>query len=200
MTTIDFSFSVVGWVAMMTGIVGLLASIFLILFFAVGQPFGTLNDAFIGLAGASSVVLAWMLHSHYRAQSPLLSWAALLVVAIGAFVVAVGSVLVIFRITGYFLSGLYMATGNALIGLWLLGLNYAVWRSDPWPHGLVLLGVVTGVLMALGLVTIPGILKGIDGWESAPWYISYVGLVGGLGWLVLYPVWCILLGRVFTLT
>jgi hypothetical protein len=199
MTTSNFSSFMIGWVAMVTGIVGLLALAFLILFFTIGQPFGTFNDICIGLAAILSALLAWMLYPYYHTQSPLLSQVALFVAVIGALVVAAGSVLVIFGITGYFLSGLYMAAGNALIGLWLLGLNYSVQHSNPWSHGLIISGIVVGVFMALGLATIPGIINGIDTWEPAPWYVIYVGQAGGLGWLVLYPIWCILLGRIFLL-
>jgi hypothetical protein len=87
-----------------------------------------------------------------------------------------------------------------LIGLWLLGLNYSVKQSDPWPHGLITFGIIIGVIMALGLVVAPGIFNGIDSWESAPWYINYIGLPGGIGYLVLFPIWCILFGRTLLLT
>jgi len=49
--------------------------------------------------------------------------------------------------------------------------------------------------MALGLAAIPGFFSDVDGWGTSPWYIKYVGLsASSLGWLVLYPVWCIWLG------
>ena len=82
-----------------------------------------------------------------------------------------------------------------MIGLWLLGLNYSAWQGDSLPHGLIIFGLISGVIMALGLVAIPGIFRGIDtqGYEltvfNAMWWTSTLGL------LVLYPIWCVLLGR-----
>jgi hypothetical protein len=88
-----------------------------------------------------------------------------------------------------------MAVGNALIGLWLLGLNYSAQYGQVWSNGLAISGMVIGAIMALGLMAVPGIFRGIDARESAPRYINYIGLAGSLGWLVLYPAWCIWLGR-----
>lgn len=197
MTTSNFSAMTIGGVTIATGVVGLLALVFIILFFIVGQPFGTLNDICIGSAAILSGVLAWLLSPQVHDQSPLLSQVTFVVALAGALVVAVGSVLVIFGITGWYLAGLYMAVGNALIGLWLLGLNYSAQHDDSWSNGLAISGMVIGVIMLLGLAVIPGILRSIDAWESAPWYVNYVGLAGSLGWLVLYPIWCIGLGRSF---
>ena len=195
MTASSFSSTTIGWVAIAAGIVGLLGLVFIILFFTVGQPFGTLNDICIGLAAVLSAVLAWMLYPQYHAQSPLLSQVALGAALIGALVVAAGSVLVISGVTGWFLAGLYMAVGNGLIGLWLLGLNYSALSSNPWSHGLVIFGLVNGVVMALGLATLPGIFSGTDSMESASWIVNFFGPAGALEYLVLYPIWCVLVGR-----
>jgi hypothetical protein len=197
MTTSNFSAMTIGWVAIATGVTGLLALVFIILLFTVGQPFGTLNDICVGLTAILSAVLAWLVHPQYHAQSPLLGPVALVVALAGALIVTVGCVLVIFGITGWYLAGLYMAVGNALIGLWLLGLNYSAQRGDFWSNGLAIFGIVVAVIMLLGLAAMPGLFNRIDAWESAPWYVNYVGLAGSLGWLVLYPIWCIWLGRSF---
>ena len=199
MITSRFSSLTTAWVAVATGVAGLLALAFIALFFAVGQPFGTLDDGCIGLAAILSGGLAWMLSPPYHSQSPLLSQVALVVAVVGALVVAVGSAPVIFGITGWFLAGISMGAGNALIGLWLLGLSYSALSSTPWSHGLVVAGIVIGVVMALGLMAVPGMFRGTDAWDSAPWHIKYVGQAGALGWLVLYPVWCTWLGRVLWL-
>ncbi|TAK10672.1 MAG: hypothetical protein EPO32_14555 [Anaerolineae bacterium] len=184
-----------GWTAIATGSAGLLALLFIILFFTIGQPFGTLNDIFIGITALLSGILAWMLYAQHHAQSPRYSLIALVLALAGAVVVAIGSTLVVSGKTGWYLAGLYTGFGNAFIGLWLLGLNLSAQQTHPWPQNLITFGVVVGAVMTLGLLTLPGLLKGIDTWGAAPWYVNYIGQVGGLGWLALYPIWCVLLGR-----
>jgi len=193
-----FSPFTIGSVALATGVTGLLALAFIILFFTVGQPFGTLNDICIGLAAILSGLLAWMVYPQYHAQAPLNSQVMLILALAGALVALVGSVLVVFGVTGWFLAGLTMAAGYALIGLWLLGLSYSALHSHSMSHGLVIFGIVIGILMALGLLAIPGIFRGIDAWDTAPWYVN-LGQASGLGYLILYPIWCIWLGRIFLL-
>jgi hypothetical protein len=118
---------------------------------------------------------------------------------IGAILVLVGMTLSIFGLKGWFLSGLYMAAGNAMIGLWLLGLNYAALRDNSLPHGLVIFGLISGLILALGLVTIPGIFSGIDTKEYQFTIFNSIWWVSSLGYLALYPTWCIWLGRILLL-
>jgi len=198
MVTAIFSPSTMGWVALATGVTGILALVFIILLFTVGQPFGALNDICIGLAAILSGLLAWMYYPQYPAQAPLFSQVMLVVALAGALVAVVGSVLVIFGVTGWFLAGLYMAAGYALIGLWVLGLSYSALQSNSMSHGLVIFGMVIGSIMAIGLVAIPGIFHRIDAWDAALWYIN-LGQAGGVGYLILYPIWCIWLGRILLL-
>ena len=190
-----FSSVVMGRVAIAAGIVGLLGFIFIILFFTVGQPFGTLNDVAIGLTAILSVVLIVLLYPRHHAQSPLLSQAALVVSLFGAVLVLVGMTLSISGAKGWFLSGLYMAAGYAMLGLWLLGLNYSALQDNSLSHSLVIFGLVSGVILALGLVTIPGIFRGLDTKEYELTVFNAIWWVSSLGYLVLYPIWCILLGR-----
>ena len=194
MTVFNLSSNVIGWVSISVGIVGLIGLVFIILFFSKGQPFGTLNDICNGLAAIISAVLAWLLYAQGTEESRVLSLIALFLATVGALVVIIGSVLVISGKTGWFKAGLYIAAGNALIGLWLFGLNYSAINSSSWGLGLAIFGLIVGIIMALGLVSIPGIFSGIDSQESASCLFSYVGQAGGLGWLFLYPIWCIILG------
>ena len=93
-------------------------------------------------------------------------------------------------VTGWFLAGLMMHFGYALVGLWLLGLNYCAQRMDTWPRRLVQFGLVSGAIMAIGLLTGPGIVGRVDDPELAPWFVSGAQ-VASLGWLLLYPIWSI---------
>jgi hypothetical protein len=181
----------IGRLAIATGIFGLLALVLLVLFFIADGPFGTLNDICNGITGILSGILAWSLFNKFYDGQVffIFSW-------VGALAVVVGSVLVIFEITGWYLAGLFTSAGYALIGLWLFRLNYSVRQLNLWPMGPVKLGLIAAVIMALGLLTIPAIINRIDSWELGPWYVNDVGQLGSLGYLLLYPLWCILVGRI----
>lgn len=189
-TARGFSSLMVTRLAILTGMVGLLALILLILFFTVGGPFGTLNDICNGLTGILSGIFAWILYAKFRIQ-PIF----LILSLMGTLAVAIGSILVIFEITGWYLAGLYTSAGYALIGVWLFAINSAIRQRTFWLHGLHKLGMIAGTIMTLGLLMIPGIVNRIDAWEAGPWYINYVGQLGAIGYLLLYPIWCILVGE-----
>jgi len=176
--------------AITTGISGLLALVLLILFFTVGGPFGTLNDIFNGLTGLLSGVLAWSLSRRFHAGQGFLIFSSL-----GALSTVLGSILVIYEITGWYLAGLYTSMGYALIGLWVVRWNHSVREQSLLSSRLTRLGLIAGMIMMLGLLMFPAIVNRIDAWELGPWYVNYVGQLGSLGYFVLYPLWCILVGR-----
>jgi hypothetical protein len=195
MTTGTFSPSVVGWVAIATGVAVIVAVINLILMYTVNGPiFGTVNDVFNSIIGILSVVLAWMLYAEFHARSPLMSQVALLLAVVGTVFTIIGSILIIFGYTDFVLAGWYTGVGNALIGLWLAAFCYSILYGSTWPHNLIVFGMVVGAFMAIGLIGIPGIFAGIDSMESMPWYL-YIAFFGYLGTYILYPIWSILFGR-----
>ena len=195
MLTNSLSSVLTGQVAIATGIAGLLGLVFIILFFTVGRPFGTLNDIFIGLTAILSAVLVWLLLPNFSAAPRFLAQALVFVALLGSLVVVVGSVLVISRITGWYLAGLYMAAGNALIGLWLIGLSWSALRADLMPQSLAIFGLITGLILALGLAAVPGIIQRLDPDAYSMSILNIIWGTSALGWLVLYPIWCILVGR-----
>lgn len=162
--------------------------------YTVNQSFGKVNDVFNSVIGISSAVLAWMLYSEYRAQSPLMSQIALALAVVGAIFTIIGSILILFGFTDFMLAGWYSGVGNALIGLWLMVFCYSFLRSDALAHNLAFFGIVAGAFMAIALFGIPGIFAGIDSTESMPWFL-YVAFLGWLGTYILYPIWTIWLGR-----
>ena len=113
---------------------------------------------------------------------------------LGAIFSVIGSILILYEFTGYFLAGLYSALGNALIGVWLLSFCYSMQGSEVLPRRLTGFGFVVAAFMALGLIGIPGIVAGIDSMESMPGYL-FVASLGWFGTYLLYPIWLISLGR-----
>lgn len=171
-----------------TGGVGLLGIVTISLFYTVGGIFGPLNDLCNAAMALLSVGLAWRLRPGPGARFG--RW-LVGVAGLGAAIAVWGSVLVVSRRTGWYLAGLYSTLGFGFIGLWLGQLNTA---AAAWPRGLARFGRLTGAAMALGLLAVPGIARGIDAPATAPWW-AHAGYLGGLGWFVLYPIWCLWLGR-----
>ncbi len=194
MTANDSPSRPLGWLAIAIGGVILIGDVSLILFFTFGSFFGTFNDLCVAFAAILSALLAWMLYPAHRALSSRLSRFLLSAALAGALVAFIGSAFVIFDITGWFLAGLMNFFGYALLGLWLLGLNYSAQRRSTWPRRLVQFGLVSGASMAVGLLTGPGIVGRIDNPDLAPWFV-YVSPVASLGWLLLYPIWSAWLGH-----
>lgn len=191
----EFSPSAVGWFAIATGITGLLGLASIMLFFAIGQPFGTFNDICNGLGAVLSVVLVWVFYSKLHARLPLLSQVILAITVLGAILAVTGSYLAISGARGWYMAGLYTATGYALIGLWLLGLTYGGLQDHSLPRGLAIFGLITGVILLFGLVAIPGIFRGVDSSTYDLTVFNAFWWTSSLGYLTIYPIWCILLGR-----
>jgi len=188
-----------GWIASITGIVAIVGLIFIALFYALiesgGSPFGTLNDLCVALGGILSGILVWMLYPLHRSRAPRASHFALAGGLVGAWLAPLGSSLVIFNITDWLLAGLVTTFGCALIGLWLWGLNYSARRWRAFPRQLAQFGIIAGGVMASGILAGPGILTRTDAIESAQWFVLTALYVGGLGWNILYTIWCIWLGH-----
>ncbi len=185
----------VGGIAVALGLVLVFSVLTLTLFYAVGAPFGALNDWSIGASGllAGALVLAIRAHSHGHSSAAggLLTALAVL----GAALVVVGASLVISDTTGFVLAGLVESFGFALFGCWLVGLSRSMASSGQWPRLLPAIGFATGIVLVIGLVVGPGIIMGLDDMGSAPWWV-WVGFVGWFGIFILLPIWSIWLGTV----
>lgn len=184
----------IAWLALATGGVALLGIVAITLFFTVGGVFGPLNDVCNAAEALLSAALAWALYPVHRARAPRASRFALVAAWVGALVATLGSVWVLSGVTGWYLAGLYTSVGYALIGVWLFGLNYAALHSGLWPRRLAQLGLLVAIGMLVGFLAAPGIVGRIDDPAAAPWFVN-LGLLSGVGWLLLYPWWCLWLGR-----
>jgi hypothetical protein len=181
--------------AVVAGLVTLLSVASLGLFYTLGKPFGAINDWTVGLSGFVSGMLAWAIRARAIVRAPGSATVSTWVAVIGAAVVVAGSALVISQTTGFVLAGLVESLGFALIGLWLIALNRSMGSTSRWPRHLPTLGLVAGIVMALGFVAAPGILMGLDDADTAPAWI-WIAFIGWVGIFFLYPIWCIRFGRV----
>jgi hypothetical protein len=174
------------WAAL-AGLVGLIT---ISLFFWIGQPWGTINDAayLVMFLSLGPVMLA-----HYELGGIVPLWPARL--SLGGAVAAVVAWAVV---QVAFIVGLVQfdydraATGafalssllQAAIGLWIAGASLLAGR---WlPSGVRILGMLAGsgtVVMAVGML-----LGGLN---------HPLTLAGGVGYGLVLPVWAWLLGRVF---
>lgn len=179
-----------GRLAVATGAIAAGGAVCLAAYFAIGGPFGTVNDIANGTAGVLSAVLAWRLRHAIAGRARDLALGAAIG---GAALTAIGSGLVVSGTTGFFLAGLVSSLGFAGIGAWLVALNRSADPPARWPRRLRTLGVAAGGLMALGVLQSPGIVLRLDDMATAPGWI-WIGSLGWLGTFVAYPAWAIWMG------
>lgn len=189
------NFVTIGRTAIASGISAILAVLFLGMMATINIFFGTLNDILNSVVAILIAVLAWMLRSQFHAKESLMSQVTLGLTVIGAILAVIGSVLVIFRFTGFVLAGWYTGIGYALLGIWLAAFCYSMLGNDVFPNKLIVFGIVTGIAIATGLLSVFGILSGLDSFEAMPWYLN-ISYLAFLGIYILYPVWAIWFGRV----
>lgn len=151
-----------------------LAAAFYIVFAIAGEPWGTLNDIATGLLAILVAQFVWSTRGHWRPPG----W-ALCAGLVGATVAVLGSALVVFHVTGWFLAGLVTTLGFAGVGTWLLAVN----RRESF------MATITGALMTTGVIVLPGVLLRYDDIVHAPFWI-YAGFISWLG-ILLFPWWAV---------
>lgn len=166
---------------------GLVAMVTIVLFFTIGQPWGTLNDIALLVSTAATPILMlafWELGG--LTPTPL----ALVAQLSGWIAVIVWCVVQALFIAGVLdLDYDHAATGGLaveavaliVLGLWIAGANLL---AGSWLNSIRWFGVVSG----LGFVLLPTGL--ILGGASHP--LTYGG---GIGYSVGFPIWAFLMGR-----
>lgn len=178
-------FRLAGWAAYLSAAANIAGAVTLVLFFSVGEPFGTMNDILSSVIALSMIPLALALHQLGRTVSvsgSLLAAGGALV----SMVVAAGvSALLVARLITFAQSYLPTLTAFGMIGAWLVLANLLTRASGGLPWGLIWLGVSAGVGYMLSTV---GFYLGGQ---------NYLLLAaGGLLAAITYPIWAIWLGRV----
>jgi hypothetical protein len=171
-----------GWLSFAVGVIAFVSVGNLVLFFVAGDAFGTINDLGNAAVGILSGLLAW---TSARSELPKAAGshaAAVAIAVLGAGATVVGSVLVLSETTGFLLAGLVTSVGFALIGLWLVAFNWSL-RADQGLSGwLPRTGIAAGAVMAVGLITLPGIVMRVDDMGAAPGWL-WIGFVGWIAYM-----------------
>jgi len=178
-----------GRLALAIGVVAAGSAVCLATYFVVRGPFGTINDLGNATTGVLSAALAWRLR---RRTSSRAGDVAVGAASVGAAFTVIGTALVVSDTTGFLLGGLVSTVGFAGIGAWLLAVNRRE-AAGAWSPRLRALGGAAGALMAVGVLTSPGILLRLDDLETAPAWI-WIGFFGWLGTYVAYPAWALWMG------
>ena len=170
------------WFAILSASAWLIAVITISLFFAIGQPWGTINDLASFVQWAAAIPLVIVINQSQRAHVPI----ALFVAALGlaALVVACGlTVLLLAHVLTFQQQGMPTAIAGGVFGLWL------VLKAALWFGGSPLPGPVPALMALAGIGTV-GVIVGFVAFGSNHWLTYVGGAVGGLA----YPAWGYWLG------
>jgi hypothetical protein len=188
--------------ALVSGVVGLLAGLFLLGFFILepsgvrlaGVSLGSINDVLGAVQFAAFVPVVWALGRRLPATRPVRVATVVAVFAAVAFVVL--SLLLVTDVLTFEQQIGPVVVAILIIFAWLLLVNLVAHRTRALPRSVTRIGVLTGVALFTGLVLVaagyvlPGALGQLGTW------LGYV--LGGLAWLAL-PVYVLLLAtRVFS--
>jgi hypothetical protein len=178
-------FSYAGWSAYVSAAGTLATFVSAILFFSLGQPFGTINDIASVFQVVFMLPLALVLYQLLRPHGQILSF---LTAALGIAGILVGGVIQSLLVAGVIT---YQQTvpffpSGAAIGGWLMLNGYLNLTSHLLPRRLAWAGVLAGVGY---VVTVAGFLLG--GYQNPLFF------AGGLLTVISYSTWAFWLGRVF---
>jgi len=177
--------------ARVLALVGLFNAATIVLLYAGLPLFGPLNDIGVGSAALLQAVLAWRLQAVPFLRVPRL---ALLAAGVGALGAALGSMLVVLNITGWFLASLVTILGYAFLGIWVVAVNRQARIAAGWPLRVTAVGQLIGAIMCVGFVAALALPSGVDDPRTAPWYV-WVSYANGVGWFILLPLWNLWLAR-----
>lgn len=177
-----------GWSAYASAGAAILGMVFIFIFLAAGQPFGSLNDLSIAVQVLLMIPVALALHRALPSgASSTLSLTVLIALVFGVVALATGSVLLVLGKIDLAQSFRPPFNNYWLIGIWLITANLLALNAHTLSGAPVWLGVIVGIawiMLGLGMW-----IGGTAGQQSFP--VAVGGLVGMFG----YIVWGILLAR-----
>jgi hypothetical protein len=173
----------VGWAAYLSAAATIITFVTGILFFTVGQPFGTIQDASSALQVFLMLPIALVLHVLFRARAPALSLLAMVVGIAGMLVAGLLQVLLVFRVVQFESTIRTTLSAGGAIGVWLVVIGVLSLAGGTFPRGLAWSGIVAGggyILLVIGF------------WLGGQQHPLFWG--GSLAAVIGYAVWAIWLG------
>ncbi len=175
---------VAGWSAYVSAAATIIGFVTLILFFSVGQPFGTINDVSSIIIALAILPVLFVLHELHHAVNSTVSLGALILGIVSVLTAALLQTLFVFKVIPGDLSGKIVTVAFGVFGIALVLFNYLVYSSKSFSPQFAIWGSVAGAgyaVVALGFLL---------GGQDHP--LTYVG---GLAAIVAYPVWAIWFGK-----
>jgi len=166
----------VGWSALLAAVATVVGAFFLVLFFAKGQPWGTLNDIASVVLMVATIPVAVALGRLGEQPFGGLAWLVTAIGIVGMAGAALAQILLVARVRTYRQLLPWTLGSGAVVGVWyvlvgLLGLEFVATRN--YPPLLIALAIASGIgFIAIGY----GFWRGN---ERHP-----VSIVGGLVLLV----------------
>ena len=202
----------VAWCTVLSGVIGLVGFIFLLLFYTVEVPamleqgqltdrpqtFGTLNDASFIFVALLLLPGALAFYRSTKTKASAMSLLALVIGIVGLLTMAIIQTLYVSRIiTASPVSDQLITLPFGVVGAWLLLVCIAGRSTRTLPAGLVWLGIASGVGMVLLPVTyfFAGAPQASDLQAEMPGIPALIGFgLGVLGQTLGWPVWATWLG------
>lgn len=183
-TPFDFS-RFAGWSAYLSAVATILGVATLFAFFALGEPFGTMNDILSVVIALTMIVNLLELHRLHRLIAPVVSLAVLLIGVIAMLVAVVFQALLILQIIEFAQTAFIVPLMFGLFGAALMFYGYLSLTGPPLPRGLAALGIIAGA----------GYVLVITGFILNPEGEHPLVIIGGLITVIGYPIWAIWFGR-----
>lgn len=184
MTPFDLS-RFAGWAAYVSGITTVLGVVTLFAFFAVGEPFGTINDLSSIVIALSMIVILFELDSLHRPVAPVVSLVVLIIGVIAMLVAVVFQTLLVLQVIEFAQTAVIVPLAFGVFGAALMIYSYLSLTSQSLPRGLAVLGIIAG---ASYILVITGFFLNPEGEHP-------LTIIGGLLILIGYPIWAIWFGR-----
>lgn len=176
-------FRYAGWSAYLSAAATIVGFVTLIVFFSVGEPFGTIHDISSIILALSLLPLALALYLLQRPCAALLSLIALIIGICAMLAASILQILLVLRVVKLELTLVAVPAAFGVVGVWLLLNSSLALASGTLPSGLAWVGMVAGV----GYILV--ILGFILGGQQHP-----LTAVGGLTAVIGYPIWAIWIG------